>query len=149
MGFVQTGVVGTVRFQLFLQVGGPSFTQNGFPVKTILNLKRAWGHIFWATPTKLGKFVTFWEMYKSYYYHFWKFLTVSKLKKMLEPSSPGLQSFLSYTNFNSTRLAQSCTFYGVVCILSIIVHFQEVEAFWARMEFFMCMFQSIFLLSTF
>ena len=80
-----------IRCQLFTKFEVHSCTQNGFPAKTILNLKWAWEANFWATPTKLGKFVTFWEIYKSYYYHFWKFLTV---EKMLEPSSPGFQSFL-------------------------------------------------------
>ena len=67
-----------------------------FPPKPFCASQGRGRHIFWATATKLHKFVTFLQMYKSYYYHFWKYLAISKLQKMLEPSSPGVQSFLAY-----------------------------------------------------
>ena len=35
-----------IRFQLFTKFGGPSFTQNRFPAKTILNFSRAWQAYF-------------------------------------------------------------------------------------------------------
>ena len=35
-----------MRLQLFTKFGGPSFTQNRFPAKTILNFSRAWQAYF-------------------------------------------------------------------------------------------------------
>ena len=66
-----------------------------FPPKPFCASQGRGRNIFWATATKLHKFVTFLQMYKSYYYHFWKYLAISKLQEMLEPSSPGVQSFLN------------------------------------------------------
>ena len=82
-------VVVLMRNQLSAKFGASRYTENGFPAKTILNFKR-WAHFLSHThETQEICFFFLWCTKSCFIY-----LTVCKLKNMLNPSSPGVQSFL-------------------------------------------------------
>ena len=88
-------VVVIISFQLSTKFGASSYTQNGFPAKTILNFKRAWRAHFLSHTCETQEICCFLADVQIILVSLFELFDYIKVAKKLKPSSPGVQSFLA------------------------------------------------------
>ena len=86
-----------MSFQLSTKFGASSYTQNGFPTKTILNFKRVWHAHFLSHTHETQEICFFFGDVQIIFLSFFDLSYCLKVAKNAEPSSPGVQSSLPWT----------------------------------------------------